>query len=241
MADLFNKNKIDSTDSSVSASSDQNLPGDSNMDTNSKKINKKKNKQLFLEHNSMNFLDRYQTVVEGKAADKGLDAYKKPILALLIVLVLLALIAQALNIFSSLRLKSINDYINDPDNISSYNLSILTKDNVSQATIQKNNLLANLDAMASYPDLDKSLFDAIANAANTNGVVLGTYGYSGSTGYLAISGCTAQTPDAITNFIRAAEATGLFTDFDYQGFSGGGEAGGYTYNISFYLASPTAE
>lgn len=232
MADLFNKNKIDSTDPSVSASSDQNLPGDSNMDTNSKKTNKKKNKQLFLEHNSMNFLDRYQTVVEGKAADKGLDAYKKPILALLLALVILALIAQALNIFSSLRLKSINDFINDPDNISSYNLSVLTKDNASSAAIQKNNLLAMIDAIDTYPNVDTGLFGAISTAASSNSIAVGNYGYSGEKGYLSIS-CTAVTPQNITDFIRALDATGLFASIQYGGFSGGVE-GGYSFTVSAY-------
>lgn len=230
MADLFKKKNLDAE--AVEAPVEEKAE---------KKEKKQKNKLQYLEHNTMNFLERYETVVEGKAADKGLEAYKKPIMILMIALVVIGVIAQGLNIYSGMRIKSLEKYINDENNKASYNQSLETKAAADAATLQKTNLEANLAAIASYPDVDKKLFDAIANAATANGVTLGTYGYSGSTGYIAISGCTAPSPASITEFIRAAETTGLFVDFEYQGFSGAGEGGGYSYNVSFYLAAPITE
>lgn len=205
-----------------------------------KKEKKQKNKLQYLEHNTMNFLERYETVVEGKAADKGLEAYKKPAMIVAAIVIVIAVIAQVLNITSGMRVKSLEKYINDENNKATYNQSLEVKAAAERATLQKTNLETNLAAIASYPDVDKALFDAIANAATANGVTLGTYGYAANSGYLAITGCSAQSPASITAFIRAAEATGLFASTEYQGFSGGGE-GGYSYNVSFYLAAPTAE
>lgn len=229
MADLFKKKNAEAA--AVEAPAEEKAE---------KKDKKQKNKLQYLEHNTMNFLERYETVVEGKSQDKGLEAYKKPIMILMIVLVVIGVIAQGLNIYSGMRIKSLEKYINDENNQASYNQSLETKAAAERAQLQKTNLETNLAAIASYPDLDKALFDALGNAATSNGVTLGSYGYAGGTGYLAITGCSAQSPASITAFIRAAEATGLFTSVEYQGFSGGGE-GGYSYNVSFYLAAPTAE
>lgn len=221
MADLFKKKNLDAE--AVEAPAEEKAE---------KKEKKQKNKLQYLEHNTMNFLERYETVVEGKTADKGLEAYKKPIMILMIVLVVIGVIAQGLNIYSGMRIKSLEKYINDENNKASYNQALEVKTAVEQAKLQKTNMEAMIAAIASYPDVDKTFFSSVNGAATANSVTIGNYGYAGGTGYFTVA-CTAATPQNISDFIRALDATGLFASIEYGGFSGGAE-GGYSFSVSCY-------
>ena len=224
MADLFKKKNLDAE--AVEAPAEEKAE---------KKEKKQKNKLQYLEHNTMNFLERYETVVEGKSQDKGLEAYKKPIMILMIVLVVIGVIAQGLNIYSGMRIKSLEKYINDENNIATYNEALAVKTSVEQAKLQKTNMEAMIAAIATYPDVDKSFFDSVSGAATANSVVINNYGYASASGVLSVS-CVASTPQNISNFVRALDATGLFANVEYTGFSGGTE-GGYTFTVTTYCVA----
>lgn len=229
MPDLFNKKKLDSNSIEENSSVDANALNDS---SEKKEKKAKKNKMLYLEHNTMNFLERYEAVVEGKSSADALTAYKKPLIILAVVIVILALVAQGLNIYSSLRVNSLDKYIKDPANVEAYDNAIQVKAKVDQATLQKNNMEAMITAIATYPDIDQNFFNAVNTAATANSIVISNYGYAGETGYFTVS-CTSSTPQNITAFIRALDATGLFANIEYSGFSGGAE-GGYGFSVSCY-------
>lgn len=217
MADLLNKN----TPETGAPEADKKLD---------KAKKEKPAKKTYLEPNNMNFLERYEVVVEGKKADLDLSAYRTPILVAGIALLVILVIAQGLNILTKTQIKSLNKYINDPTNVSAFNEATGVKAKVNDAVTQKSNLEAMIEAVKTYPDVDKAFFDAIFAAGTANTVTTGNYGYMSNTGTITIA-CHSQAIPNISEFVRSLEATGLFTSVEYVGFSGAADTG-YSFNVS---------
>ena len=187
-------------------------------------------KKQYLESNKMNFLERYEFVVEGKQTDVDFDALKKPIAIVLGVLLVLLVITQGLSIFTSAKVKSYEKYINDPNNVASYAQATELKNKIDQTTLQKTNMESLIAAIATYPDVDTAFFQAIDTAAGANNVLINSYGFTSVTGTLSLN-CNATSPQNISDFIRALMNTGLFESIDYTGFTGAQESG-YSFSIS---------
>ncbi|GEM_PF-3238621 len=219
MADLFKKKEAPA-DGAV-----ENAPAEEK-----KEKKQKASKKQYLEHNKMNFLERYETIVEGKQNDVDFDALKKPIIIILGVLLVLLIITQALSIFTSARVKSLEKYINDPNNVASYAQATELKTKIDQTEIQKVNMESLIAAIATYPDVDQAFFQAISKAANDNSVSINGYGFTSVTGNLTLN-CNAPTPQDVSDFVRSLMATGRFVSIDYTGFTGAQESG-YSFSIS---------
>lgn len=218
MADIFNMN---SNNGDVAT-----------MNEEAKKDKKKAPKKQYLEANKMNFLDRYETVVEGKSDDIDIKKIMIPGIAVVAAVAVVCAVIWVLVLITNSSVKSLNNYINDQNNVASYNQAITVKDTISRAKAQKANTESMISAIATYPNINRAFFNAISVAASENGVTVVNYGYSGNTGYLSVS-CTATSAQNISNFVRAMNATGLFANVEYNQFNGGSE-GAFSFTVNCY-------
>ena len=180
----------------------------------------------------MNFFERYETIVEGKSNDIDAKKIMVPGTIVVAVVVLAFAVLEILLLITNSSIKSLNNYINDQNNVASYNQAITIKDTISRAQVQKKNTESMISAIATYPNVNRDFFTAINSAASSNGVTVVNYGYAGNTGYLSTS-CTATNVQSISNFVRAMEATGLFANVEYNQFSGGTE-GSFSFSVNCY-------
>ncbi len=231
MADLFKKKD---------AAAEQTAPvaADANAEAPAPKADKKaksnKKQQKALEPNQMNFLEQYSLVVEGKKKNLDLAKILKPLIAVAVVVLAIFVLLEVVLIGFKARNKSLEKYINDPQNTASYNEAKATKDETDQVNTQKANIESCIAAIDSYPNVGKDFFTAIANTATNNGVTISNYGYSNMTGIISMS-CSSKAispaTTGISQFVRDLEKLGLFDNVTYTGFSGSGE-GGYSFQIS---------
>ena len=189
-------------------------------------------KDQYLKPNRMNFLERYETLVEGKKAELDLDKYKKPYFIVLAVLLVILVVFIVLLSVTKVQVKSYEKYINDPNNASTYSKALKLKGDTERIKLEKANIEKMINAISTYPNINKEFFAALSNAATNNNVTINNYGYAGQSGFISIP-CVASSPQDISNFVTAIEATGLFDSVEYTGFDGGAE-GGYAFNVSCY-------
>ena len=194
----------------------------------------KKNKQQFLEPNQMNFLTQYEIVVEGKKQNLDLKKILKPLIAVAVVVLAVFVVMEIVLLGMKAQTKSLNKYINDEQNVASYNEAIATKEKTDTVNLQKSNLEACMAAIDSYPNVGTAFFQSIATTATKNNVTVSSYGYANETGFLSMS-CTGTTLGGISQFVRDLETLGLFTEVTYTGFSGTNESG-YSFSISCVCA-----
>ena len=231
MADLFKKKD---------AAAEQTAPvaADANAEAPAPKADKKaksnKKQQKALEPNQMNFLEQYSLVVEGKKKNLDLAKILKPLIAVAVVVLAIFVLLEVVLIGFKARNKSLEKYINDPQNVATYNEALSTKEKADSARTQKANMEAVINAIDSYPNVDAKFFEAIGNTATKNGVTVSNYGYANDTGFLSLQ-CTSNaiSPDTtgISQFVRDMEKLGLFDNVTYNAFSGGNE-GGYSFSIT---------
>ncbi len=195
-----------------------------------KEKKEKKPKLQYLEKNQMNFLEKYEIVVEGKKSNVDITKIVKPLIILLIVVAIIFALTTGIKIVMNQKVKSLDKYINDPANVSSYNEAVALKQEGETVKAQKSNLEALIKAVDSYPNVNKAFFEAISKAATDNGITIGQYGYAGANGVLSVS-CTSTTTAGISGFVRAMEATGLFADVEYNAFNGQAE-GGFSFTVT---------
>lgn len=217
MADMINKNATPEAEGIAPA-------------PKKKEKKEKKPKLQYLEKNQMNFLEKYEIVVEGKKNNVDITKIIKPLVILLIVVAIIFALTTGVKIFMNQKVKSLDKYINDPANVSSYNEAVALKQESENVKTQKTNLEALIKAIDSYPDVSREFFNAINKAATDNSVTIGQYGYAGETGVLSVS-CSSASTAGISNFVRAMEATGLFADVEYNSFNGEAE-GGYSFSVT---------
>lgn len=217
MADMINKNAAPEAEGIAPA-------------PKKKEKKEKKPKLQYLEKNQMNFLEKYELVVEGKKSNVDITKIVKPLVILLIVVAIIFALTTGVKLFMNQKVKSLDKYINDPANVSSYNEAVALKQESDNVKTQKTNLEALIQAIDSYPNVNKAFFDAINKAATDNSVTIGQYGYAGNTGTLSVS-CTSTSTAGISGFVRAMEASGLFADVEYNSFNGEAE-GGYSFTVT---------
>ncbi|MBR6003906.1 MAG: hypothetical protein IK068_04200 [Lachnospiraceae bacterium] len=190
----------------------------------------KKSKVKYLEPNQMNFLDQYKTVVEGKKKDLDLAKILKPLIAILLVVLAAFVLLEVVLIGFKAKNKSLDKYINDANNIASYNEAIAVKEETDVVNAQKANMESLLAAIDSYPNVGKDFFAKVAATATKDDISVTSYNYSNDTGYLVVF-CTANDTAKISQFVRDMEANGLFKAVEYTGFQSNGE-NGYSFNVN---------
>ena len=231
MADLFKK-KDAAAEQTAPVAADANAEAPAPKAEKKAKSNKKQQKAL--EPNQMNFLEQYSLVVEGKKKNLDLAKILKPLIAVAVVVLAIFVLLEVVLIGFKARNKSLEKYINDPQNVASYNEAKATKEETDKVNTQKANIEACIKAIDSYPNVGKDFFESIANTATKNGVSISEYGYVNTNGYLSLScSSNAISPNTtgISQFVRDLEGLGLFDSIEYNGFSGSGE-GGYSFSIT---------
>ena len=238
MADLFKK-KDAAAEQTAPVAADANAEAPAPKAEKKAKTNKKQQKAL--EPNKMNFLEQYSLVVEGKKKNLDLGKILKPLIAVAIVVLAIFVLLEVVLIGFKARNKSLEKYINDPQNVASYNEAKATKDETDRVNTQKANIESCMKAIDSYPNVGKDFFTSIANTASKNGVKVSEYSYVNTNGYLSLScSSNAISPDTtgISQFVRDIEGLGLFEKVEYSGFSGSAD-GGYAFGITA-LCKPDA-
>ena len=191
----------------------------------------KKSKVKYLEPNEMNFYEQYKVVVEGKKKDVDLAKILKPLIAVLIVVLAVFVILEAILIGFKAKNKSLDKYINDPNNIASYNEALAVKKETETVNAAKANMESLLTAIDTYPNVGKDFFAKVASVATKNNVTITNYSFANENGWLNLA-CNASATKDITQFVRDLETLGLFGNVNYTGFQSNGDAtGGYGYSV----------
>lgn len=190
----------------------------------------KASKVKYLEPNQMNFAEQYKIVVEGRKKDLDLAKILKPLIAILLVVLAVFVILEVILIGFKAKNKSLDKYINDPNNIASYNEAIAVKEETENVNAQKANMEALLTAIDTYPNVGKDFFAKVASAATKNNVTITNYSYANENGWLNLS-CNANATKDISQFVRDLEKLGLFNTVNYVGFQSNGENGTYGYSV----------
>lgn len=231
MADLFKK-KDAAAEQTAPVAADANAEAPAPKAEKKAKSNKKQQKAL--ESNKMNFLEQYSLVVEGKKKNLDLAKVLKPLIAVAVVVLAVFILIEVILLGFKARNKSLEKYINNEQNVATYNEALATKEKADSARAQKANMEAVINAIDSYPNVDAKFFEAIGNTATKNGVTVVSYGYANDTGFLTAqctSNAIAPNTTGISQFVRDLEGLGLFDSVTYTGFSGSTE-GGYSFSIS---------
>ena len=229
MADLFKK-KDAAAEQTTPVAADANAEAPAPKAEKKAKSNKKQQKAL--EPNKMNFLEQYSLVVEGKKKNLDLAKILKPLIAVAVVVLAIFVLLEVVLIGFKARNKSLEKYINDEQNVATYNEALDTKATIDSVTLQKANTEAVIKAIDSYPNVGKAFFQTIAANATANDTSVSNYSYSNDNGYLSLS-CTSRSTAGISKFVRAMEQNGLFDDVQYTGFSGAAD-NGYSFALSCY-------
>ena len=191
----------------------------------------KKSKVKYLEPNQMNFLNQYKIVVEGKKKDLDLAKILKPLILILVLVLAAFVLLEVVLIGFKAKNKSLDKYINDANNIASYNEAIAVKEETDKVNTQKANMEALLTAIDTYPNVGKDFFAKVASAATKNNVTITNYSYANENGWLNLS-CHANATKDISQFVRDLEKLGLFNSVNYTGFQSNGDTtGSYGYSV----------
>ena len=194
----------------------------------------KKAKVQYLEPNQMNFITQYELVVEGKKSNVDLNKILKPLIAVAAVVLIAFVLLEVLLLGMKAKTKSLEKYINNPDNVAAYNEATAVKEETDRVNTQKANIESCIKAIDSYPNVGSKFFQSIANTATKNGVTVESYGYANETGYLTLT-CTSKSispaTTGISQFVRDLVKLGLFDSVEYDRFSGTNE-GGYSFDVA---------
>ena len=210
------------------------IAADAGAPEETKAKKEKKAKVQYLQPNQMNFFTQYELVVEGKKSNLDLGKILKPLIAILVVVLVVFIVMEVILLGMKAKGKSMEKYINDPQNVATYNEAVATKEKIDQATTQKANLEAAIDAIKTYGDVDSKFFNNIAKIATKNGITIENYSYSADSGYLSLS-CAAKAvapaTTGISQFVRDLEGLGIFDSVQYNSFNGSKEDG-YGFSVA---------
>lgn len=192
----------------------------------------KKEKEVFLAQKDMNFLERYQIVVEGK--EKATDPVKlfMPVLIALGIIVVIFLIVKGVDIGINISNKNLNSYITDTSNVTNYKQAVALSKEIKSVNTKEGELVSMMSAVKTYPSINTEFFSTMAATATANGITVGSMSYDNTTGLISYTATTTSVT-AIPSYVAALRDTGLFSAVEYTGYTGSTE-GGYSFNIAAY-------
>lgn len=190
--------------------------------------NIKVSKAKYLEQKDMNFLERYETVVEGKQAKINPMYFIAPAAGVVGLIVAVVVLINVMTLFKTNSNKKINEFINDPANVASYNQAVELSKTIANINASKSAIEDVLTVMDNYPALDQKLVASIFGNA-TGGVAVEVINYDGTNGYLSIT-CSSTAVEAIPLYVKALDNTGEFSLVSYSGYTGG--TSGYSFTVS---------
>lgn len=204
----------------------------SNINSNGKektdKVKKvKKQKAKYLDQKDMNFLERYQTVVEGKQAKIDPKFFVFPAAGVLGVLAVMFIIINIITAITVSGNKKIQAYVNDANNIASYNEAVELSKDIAEKRLSKTALEQTIEIVKKYPQINQDFITKLY-AALPQGVTVENITFDSAQGYLSLS-CNSDAVAIIPTFINNLEGTGEFACVGYTGYSGG--SGGYSFTV----------
>lgn len=109
-----------------------------------------------------------------------------------------------------------NVYLNDPNVAAQYSEYEAKMSELTQATLRNRQFAAANTALGSYPKVDSSVINAVAEAAGETVKVI-AYEYSDDTGALSIQAVTKDVNEPAA-FSKRLEGTGKFMSVSYFGY-----------------------
>ncbi|NCC86273.1 MAG: hypothetical protein EOM05_00170 [Clostridia bacterium] len=187
----------------------------------------KEPKKKYLESKDMNFFERYETVVEGKEQKINPMFFIVPAAGVLGVLILSFLFLNVMSVIKARSNKKVQEYINDSNNVASYNQSIQLSSEIAKRISSKDAIDEILETMKNYPSIDETFINALYSAL-PEGVTIEMITYNSSQGYFSMA-CSSTDVNAIPLFVNNLDSTGEFAFVSYTGYNGG--TGGYAFTV----------
>lgn len=200
------------------------------LDVKNLKVNlkSKDSKNKYLDQKDMNFLERYETIVEGKEEKINPMFYVFPAAAVVgIILVALVFINVMTAVLNNSN-KKIQAYVDDSANISSYNEAVKLSTEISTRNSSKSAIENMIKIMEKYPSINEAFISSVYSSL-PEGVTIQTVNYNSSQAFFTIS-CVASDVNAIPTFINNLETTDKFEIVGYTGYNGG--SGGYSFTVN---------
>lgn len=200
------------------------------LDVKNLKINlkSKDSKNKYLEQKDMDFLERYETVVEGKEEKINPMFYVFPAAAVVGIILVAFVIINVMTAVLNNSNKKIQTYVDDSANISSYNEAVKLSTEISTRNSSKSAIENMIKIMEKYPSINEAFISSIYSSL-PEGVTIQTVNYNSSQAFFTIS-CVASNVNTIPTFINNLETTDKFEFVGYTGYNGG--TGGYSFTVN---------
>lgn len=204
----------------------------SNKQNENKKLNfnlkSKDTKKKYLDQKDMNFLERYETVVEGKEEKINPMFYVVPAAAVVGIFLVIFVIVNVMTAVLNNSNKKIQAYVDDSANISSYNEAVKLSSEISKRNSSKTAIENMIKTKEKYPSINEAFVSSVYSSL-TEGVTIQTITYNSSQSFFSLS-CVATDVNAIPGFINNLETTSKFEIVGYTGYNGG--SGGYSFTVN---------
>ncbi len=133
------------------------------------------------------------------------------------------------------ELQEIQDYINAPDNVAACAQADEVQRQISEMSGKISQIRWVEGCILSYPYMNSSVVQALQAYAQAQAVELEIKSYTAESGNLSVD-AKAENVTLINQFIDQLEASGIFDDIQYSGYSYDEQTLLYTINMSCYLS-----
>lgn len=176
---------------------------------------------------------------QSKQKNEKKEAIVKLIRPVIVITAVLAVVSAILLTMNYVKLRELNElleYNTDPYNIQTYQEALLLEAEINGLASTLNQVQTFTDAKDSYPEATTEVIRIIQDAAgDTANVTIN--GYTAADGSLQFK-AEAANAILINEFIDRLEATGLFENVEYSGYSmNGEEKQQYSINVICHLAA----
>lgn len=114
------------------------------------------------------------------------------------------------------ELAELQSYTEDTEVVAKYHATTILQSKYSALVAKRDNLTAVKSAVASYPDLTKSLYNTVVRAAGSR-VSLDKFTYVRTTGELMLD-CSAEMETYAPDFVQKLRDSGEFKQLNYYGY-----------------------
>ncbi len=133
------------------------------------------------------------------------------------------------------ELRGIQDYINDPNNVALCDQADEIQRQIAEMSGKINQIRWVEGCVLSYPYMNSSVVMQLQGYAQAQAVELEIQSYSAESGNLSVN-AKAENVTLINQFIDMLEASGIFDDVQYSGYTYDAKTLMYTINVSCYLS-----
>lgn len=186
-------------------------------DFKNRKASPKKSKGL--KSKEMNFLEKYEIIVEQKPPRINPKLY---IISSVSVIIIILAATIILNVFLSIEKnnnKVIKEYIDNENNIARYSESVKLTEEIDKRQKAKNEIDNVLNSIDGYPQLNEQFVDMLFGTAGQKKVKVNSINYGSEHGSIIIS-CECKSVDDVPVFVKALRDTEIFEAVTYKGYSG---------------------